>query len=99
MTLNASVRRMNEEQRKTILALEAENAKLREEHEDLRAAAHTFDRAYHDAREALEKIAKAEGRFAVDQLQFATNTIEDMAALAKAALAETEPKRTEAAGG
>lgn len=50
-------------------------------------------------RTALQEITKGKGRFAVDQLQFATNTIEDMVALAEAALAETEPKTTEAAGG
>jgi hypothetical protein len=35
---------------------------------------------------ALEKIAKAEGPFSRDPLQHATNTIQDMVAIAEAAI-------------
>ena len=38
--------------------------------------------------EALEKIALGEGRFSRDQLTHASNTIEDMKALANAAIAK-----------
>jgi hypothetical protein len=41
-----------------------------------------------DLLRALEKISKAEGRYAVDPLTHASNTIEDMQALAVAAIAE-----------
>jgi hypothetical protein len=42
----------------------------------------------HDALvEALREIAKAEGPYAVDRLQHAMNTIENMVAIAEAALA------------
>ena len=37
-------------------------------------------------REALEQIAKGEGRYSRDPLTHASNTIEDMTALARAAL-------------
>lgn len=42
--------------------------------------------------EALEQIAKGEGRFSRDHLTHAENTIEDMKALAEQALAEVDIK-------
>ena len=39
---------------------------------------------------ALREIAKGEGRYSMDQLTHAANTIEDMKALAVAALAECD---------
>jgi hypothetical protein len=44
------------------------------------------DRRIAAMREALEKIAKGEGRFSRDQLTHASNTIEDMKAIAEEAL-------------
>ncbi len=41
-------------------------------------------------REALEKIAKKEGRFDRDPLIHASNAVDDMAAIADAALSDTE---------
>lgn len=40
--------------------------------------------------EALQEIAKGMGRFSLDQLTYAENTIEDMQALAVKALAKAE---------
>ncbi len=44
------------------------------------------------AREALREIAKGEGRFSVDRLEHAENTIEDMKALALRALAAVDAR-------
>lgn len=76
MTLNASVRRMNEEQRTTILALEAENAKLREACQAVKGSACP-------TRGAPPRIVISAAAFQC----------------IRAALAETERKATEAAGG
>lgn len=45
-----------------------------------------------EAREALREIAKGEGRFSRDHLEHAENTIEDMKALANAALGKEAGK-------
>jgi hypothetical protein len=58
-------------------ALEAEIATLAQERDELRAA--------------LEKIARREGRFSRDPLTHAQHCIEDMGALADAALAARTP--------
>jgi len=39
---------------------------------------------------ALKDIAKGEGRYSIDQLEHAGNTIEDMIAIANAAIAKAE---------
>ena len=44
--------------------------------------------AYPDLLAALEEIAKGEGRFNRDPLEHATNTIEDMQSIARAAIAK-----------
>ena len=44
-----------------------------------------------ELREALAEIAKGEGRFSLDPLTHASNTIEDMIAAARAALAKVQP--------
>jgi len=46
-----------------------------------------------DMYEALKEIAKGEGRFSMDPLEHATNTIEDMVEIARAAIAKAEGKR------
>lgn len=44
---------------------------------------------------ALKKIALGEGRYSRDQLTHASNTIEDMKALARAAIAKAQPSAAE----
>lgn len=53
---------------------------------DLVDLAEGFLRSYRVAGDALREITKIGGRFSTDRLQHATNTIEDMAAIAAAAL-------------
>ena len=49
--------------------------------------------AYDGLLEALEKIAEGKGRFSMDRLTHAENTIEDMKELAKSASAKAQEKR------
>ena len=73
---DAALREENEKWQDTSLQFQTERDESRAENERLR--------------EALVEIGKGEGRFSVDHKQHAINTIEDMKALADAALAATE---------